>query len=83
MQSPRRCRCSTTRSGFVPKYNLYLDGTAEFSGSMELPMMDQDIFGAGGVRLARPWNGKVIWRPRRFCRRIKSVTRRVLSGAAR
>jgi len=28
---------------YVPKYNLYLDGTAEFSGSMELPMMDQDI----------------------------------------
>ncbi len=28
---------------FVPKYNLYLDGTAEFSGSMELPSSDQDI----------------------------------------
>jgi hypothetical protein len=28
---------------FVPKFNLFLDGTAEFSGSMELPMMDQDI----------------------------------------
>ena len=28
---------------YVPKFNLFLDGTAEFSGSMELPMMDQDI----------------------------------------
>ena len=28
---------------FVPKYNLYLDGTAEFSGADELPAQDQDI----------------------------------------
>ncbi len=28
---------------WVPKYDLYLDGTAEFSGSAELPAQDQDI----------------------------------------
>src|SRR4029077_3678553 len=28
---------------YVPKYDLYLDGTAEFSGSDELPAQDQDI----------------------------------------
>ncbi len=28
---------------YVPKYDLYLDGTAEFSGSEELPAPDQDI----------------------------------------
>lgn len=28
---------------YVPKFDLYLDGTAEFSGSMELPAQDQDI----------------------------------------
>ena len=28
---------------YVPKYDLYLDGTAEFSGSGELPAQDQDI----------------------------------------
>ena len=28
---------------YVPKYGLYLDGTAEFSGSDELPAQDQDI----------------------------------------
>src|SRR6185503_4088541 len=28
---------------WVPKYDLYLDGTAEFSGSSELPAQDQDI----------------------------------------
>jgi len=27
----------------VPKYDLYLDGTAEFSGAGELPASDQDI----------------------------------------
>jgi hypothetical protein len=28
---------------YVPKFDLYLDGTAEFSGSAELPTQDQDI----------------------------------------
>jgi tetratricopeptide (TPR) repeat protein/transglutaminase-like putative cysteine protease len=28
---------------YVPKYDLFLDGTAEFSGADELPAMDQDI----------------------------------------
>jgi hypothetical protein len=28
---------------YVPKYQLYLDGTAEFSGADELPAQDQDI----------------------------------------
>ena len=28
---------------YVPKYELFLDGTAEFSGSSELPAQDQDI----------------------------------------
>lgn len=28
---------------YVPKFDLFLDGTAEFSGSMELPAQDQDI----------------------------------------
>jgi Tfp pilus assembly protein PilF len=28
---------------YVPKYDLFLDGTAEFSGAMELPAQDQDI----------------------------------------
>jgi tetratricopeptide (TPR) repeat protein/transglutaminase-like putative cysteine protease len=28
---------------YVPKHDLYLDGTAEFSGSGELPAQDQDI----------------------------------------
>jgi tetratricopeptide (TPR) repeat protein len=28
---------------YVPKYRLYLDGTAEFSGASELPAQDQDI----------------------------------------
>ena len=28
---------------YLPKYDLYLDGTAEFSGSAELPAQDQDI----------------------------------------
>lgn len=28
---------------YVPKYDWYLDGTAEFSGAGELPAMDQDI----------------------------------------
>ncbi|HEX4458400.1 MAG TPA: DUF3857 domain-containing protein, partial [Polyangia bacterium] len=28
---------------YVPKYDLFLDGTAEFSGSGELPAQDQDI----------------------------------------
>ncbi|MSP59076.1 MAG: DUF3857 domain-containing protein [Myxococcales bacterium] len=28
---------------WVPKYDLFLDGTAEFSGSLELPAQDQDI----------------------------------------
>jgi tetratricopeptide (TPR) repeat protein len=28
---------------YVPKYKLFLDGTAEFSGSDELPAQDQDI----------------------------------------
>ncbi|HEX2569865.1 MAG TPA: DUF3857 domain-containing protein [Polyangia bacterium] len=28
---------------YVPRYDLYLDGTAEFSGSGELPAQDQDI----------------------------------------
>lgn len=28
---------------YVPKYDLFLDGTAEFSGSGELPASDQDI----------------------------------------
>ena len=28
---------------YVPKYDLYLDGTAEFSGADELPAQDQDI----------------------------------------
>jgi transglutaminase-like putative cysteine protease/Flp pilus assembly protein TadD len=28
---------------WVPKYDLYLDGTAEFSGADELPAQDQDI----------------------------------------
>lgn len=28
---------------YVPKFDLYLDGTAEFSGSTELPAQDQDI----------------------------------------
>jgi len=28
---------------YVPKYDLYLDGTAEFSGADELPADDQDI----------------------------------------
>ena len=28
---------------YVPKYDLFLDGTAEFSGADELPAQDQDI----------------------------------------
>ncbi len=28
---------------YVPKYQLFLDGTAEFSGSDELPAQDQDV----------------------------------------
>ena len=28
---------------YVPKYDLYLDGTAEFSGSRELPWQDQGV----------------------------------------
>jgi transglutaminase-like putative cysteine protease len=28
---------------YVPKYDLFLDGTAEFSGAEELPAQDQDI----------------------------------------
>lgn len=29
---------------YVPEFNLYLDGTAEFSGTSELPAMDQDAW---------------------------------------
>ena len=29
---------------YVPEFDLFLDGTAEFNGSTELPVMDQDAF---------------------------------------
>lgn len=29
---------------YVPQFDLYLDGTAEFSGTSELPVMDQDAW---------------------------------------
>ena len=29
---------------YVPQFDLYLDGTAEFSGTTELPVMDQDAW---------------------------------------
>ena len=43
---------------FVPKYNLYLDGTAEFSGSMELPSSDQDIMVLVVSDPRPPYSGK-------------------------
>ena len=29
---------------YIPEFDLFLDGTAEFNGSTELPVMDQDAF---------------------------------------
>ncbi len=43
---------------YVPKYDLYLDGTAEFSGSVELPTPDQDISVLIVSDPRPPWNGK-------------------------
>ncbi len=64
---------------FVPKYNLYLDGTAEFSGSMELPMMDQDILVLVVSDSRAPWNGKGHMATTPVLPSHQSVTRRVLS----
>jgi hypothetical protein len=43
---------------YVPKYDLFLDGTAEFSGSTELPTQDQDISVLIVSDPRPPWNGK-------------------------
>lgn len=43
---------------YVPKFDLYLDGTAEFSGSTELPTQDQDIMVLLVSDPRPPWNGK-------------------------
>ena len=43
---------------YVPKFDLYLDGTAEFSGSTELPTQDQDIMVLVVSDPRPPWNGK-------------------------
>lgn len=43
---------------YVPKFDLYLDGTAEFSGSIELPTQDQDIMVLLVSDPRPPWNGK-------------------------
>lgn len=64
---------------FVPKYNLYLDGTAEFSGSMELPMMDQDILVLVVSDSRAPWNGKGHMATTPVLPSHQSVTRRVLA----
>lgn len=43
---------------YVPKYDLFLDGTAEFSGSGELPTQDQDISVLIVSDPRAPWGGK-------------------------
>lgn len=43
---------------YIPKFDLYLDGTAEFSGSIELPTQDQDIMVLVVSDPRPPWNGK-------------------------
>lgn len=43
---------------YVPKYDLYLDGTAEFSGSPELPSQDQDIMVLLVSDPRAPWGGR-------------------------
>jgi len=43
---------------YVPKYDLFLDGTAEFSGSTELPTQDQDISVLIVSDPRGPWSGK-------------------------
>ncbi|MCS6915295.1 MAG: DUF3857 domain-containing protein [Myxococcales bacterium] len=43
---------------FVPALELYLDGTAEFSGSEELPEQDQDIVVLILSDPRPPWNGR-------------------------
>lgn len=43
---------------YVPKFDLFLDGTAEFSGSSELPTQDQDISVLIISDSRPPWNGK-------------------------
>lgn len=43
---------------YVPKLDLYLDGTAEFSGSGELPSQDQDIMVLLVEDPRPPWNGR-------------------------
>lgn len=43
---------------YVPKYDLFLDGTAEFSGATELPTQDQDISVLIVSDPRPPWGGK-------------------------
>lgn len=43
---------------YVPKFDLYLDGTAEFSGATELPAQDQDIMVLLVSDPRPPYNGK-------------------------
>jgi tetratricopeptide (TPR) repeat protein len=43
---------------YVPKFDLYLDGTAEFSGATELPTQDQDIMVLLVSDPRPPYNGK-------------------------
>ncbi|HMU38624.1 MAG TPA: DUF3857 domain-containing protein [Pseudomonadota bacterium] len=64
---------------FVPKYNLYLDGTAEFSGSMELPSMDQDTIVLVVSDPRPPYLGKGHLARTPVLPSSQSVTKRVLS----
>ena len=64
---------------YVPKYNLFLDGTAEFSGSMELPMMDQDIMVLVVTDPRPPYSGKGHLARTPVLPSHQSQTRRVLS----
>ncbi len=62
---------------FVPKYNLYLDGTAEFSGSMELPSSDQDIMVLVVSDSRPPYLGKGHMARTPVLPSHQSITRRV------
>ncbi|HNN51550.1 MAG TPA: DUF3857 domain-containing protein [Pseudomonadota bacterium] len=62
---------------FVPKYNLYLDGTAEFSGSMELPSSDQDIMVLVVSDPRPPYSGKGHLARTQVLPSHQSITRRV------
>ncbi|HLH09458.1 MAG TPA: DUF3857 domain-containing protein [Terriglobales bacterium] len=61
---------------YIPKYNLWLDGTAEYSGSRELPLDDQ-----GAMALTVAANGDAVMRRIPITLPMENYTHRVVHAS--